>query len=197
MRAARGSGRSDALLGVKPSGVRGGVADDEPFWAVRSATGCAASRGVASGTVVGRTARQRVDSAIGRLESEPNVWVATGSAAGVPHMVPLSLSWNGRAIVVATPTDSPTVRNAVFSGRARASLDSAQDVVIADADVAVFDDADEAVLHAYIDAVGWDPRDETGAWSMLILTPQRVQAWNSVREIDGRTIMRDGVWATD
>lgn len=140
-----------------------------------------------------------MNDAIRRLGTEPNVWVATASTAGVPHLIPLSLAWVGDAVVVATPTDSPTVRNAVASGVARATLDSADDVVIIDAEVRVedIDRAELSTVEAYVGHVGWDPRNNPGSWSLLTLTPRRVQAWNGVDEIKGRTIMRDGVWASD
>lgn len=146
-----------------------------------------------------RTSSQRVTDALRRFEAEPNVWIATASMAGEPHLIPLSLAWLNDTIVVATPTDSPTVRNAVASGRARATLDSADDVVIIDADVHVedIDSVESSVLQDYIGRVGWDPRQNPGRWSMLTLSPTRVQAWNGVNEIKGRTIMRGGAWASD
>ncbi len=143
-----------------------------------------------------RTAAERTRDALRRLETEPNVWIATASMTGIPHLVPLSLAWVDDAIVVATPTDTPTVRNASASGRARATLDSADDVVIVDADVRVedLDRVQPSTVEAYISRVGWDPRDDPGAWSMLTLAPSRIQAWNSLQETSDRFIMRDGAW---
>jgi hypothetical protein len=37
--------------------------------------------------------------------------VASASANGAPYLVPLSFDWDGEALLVATPTDSPTGRN--------------------------------------------------------------------------------------
>lgn len=146
-----------------------------------------------------RSTAERIEAAIRRLQTDPNVWVATASLAGVPHLVPLSLAWDGKAILVATPTDTPTVRNAIASGFARASLDSADDVVIIDADIHVDDliDVEPSTLDGYISRVGWDPRENSGAWSLLTLTPRRIQSWNGVSEIGGRTIMRNGTWVVD
>lgn len=131
-----------------------------------------------------------------RLESDANVWVATASASGGPHLVPLSLAWIDERIVVATPTDTPTARNAAATRQARAALDGAVDVVLFDCDVEVmpFDQADPAIVDRFVTRVGWDPRDEPGAWSLLLLRPTRGHAWNSPSEIDGRTIVRDGYW---
>jgi hypothetical protein len=146
-----------------------------------------------------RTRSERTEAAVRRLQTEPNVWVATASMSGVPHLVPLSLAWDGEAVIVATPTDTPTVRNAIASGVARATLDSADDVVIIDADVRVDDivDVEPSKVDGYISRVGWDPREQSGTWSLLTLTPRRIQSWNGVGEIDGRTIMRNRTWVAD
>lgn len=145
-----------------------------------------------------RTAGERIEDVLRRLAVDDNVWVATASMDGVPHLVPLSLAWDGEVILVATPTDSVTVRNAVASGRVRATLDSAADVVIFDTEATVtsLEEAGADEMSVYVSRVGWDPRDQQGDWSLLELTPTRVQAWNSVGEIDGRTIMRDGAWTS-
>jgi hypothetical protein len=146
-----------------------------------------------------RTAAERSADALRRLETEPNVWIATASPEGVPHNVPLSLAWTGTEILVASPSDNPTVRNARSTGRARACLDSATNVVVIDAEVSAtpLAQADPSVLQSYIQRVGWDPRHERGDWSLLTLTPRRVQSWNGVDEIEGRTIMRDGRWTAN
>jgi len=143
-----------------------------------------------------RTTAERIAETRQRLNNDENVWIATASLGGVPHLVPLSLTWDGEAILVATRTNTPTVRNALASGRARATLDSAADVVLLDTDAAVspFTHAGADQAAAYVARVGWDPRNQDGEWSLLRLTPRRVQAWNSVSETDGRTIMRDGAW---
>lgn len=143
-----------------------------------------------------RSTVERASAARSRLESESNIWLATASSDGIPHLVPLSLAWIDEQIVVATPSDTPTARNAESHGRVRAALDSADDVVIFDADAVVinFDDAETSLATRYVVRVGWDPRDNPGAWSLLVLTPRRAQAWNSPSEIAGRTIIRDGHW---
>lgn len=110
--------------------------------------------------------------------------------------MPLSLAWINGDVVVSTPTDTPTARNVRQTGRARLALDSTADVVMIDttAVALLLDDASPELVAEYATRVGWDPREESGSWSLLRLTPTRVQAWNSVAEIAGRTVMRDGEW---
>lgn len=146
--------------------------------------------------VPGRSRAERRRETTQRLNAEANVWVSTAGPDGTPHLVPLSLAWDGTRLLVATPTNTPTVRNAAATGRARAALESTSDVVVIDAEAEVvpLSDADADTVATYVQGVGWDPRREGGQWSLVVLTPRRIQAWNGPSEIDGRTIMRDDVW---
>ena len=146
-----------------------------------------------------RSTDERRQQARHRLETDANVWIATADREGTPHLVPLSLVWDGARILVATPTASPTVRNATASGRARLALDSTDDVVLLDARVEAVDfaAAEPTTIELFTSRVGWDPRDEPGAWTLLVLTPTTVLAWRDVFEIEGRTIMRGGAWVGD
>ena len=143
-----------------------------------------------------RNAEQRRTHAIQRLESDSNVWIATASSGGSPHLVPLSLAWDGAHVILATPTNSPTARNVNASGKARLALDSTQDVVIIDTtgEAVPLGSAPPDPIGVFAGRTGWDPREESGEWSLLILQPHTVRAWNSVQEIDGRTIMKNGSW---
>jgi hypothetical protein len=42
---------------------------------------------------------------------------------------------------------------------------------------------------------GWDPRREEVPHAYLVATPRIMRAWQSLAELNGRTIMRDGQWA--
>jgi hypothetical protein len=143
-----------------------------------------------------RPTHARIIHATHLLDTEANVWVSTASPTGVPHLVPLSLAWHDDRILVATPASTPTARNVAATGKARAALDSADDVVLvtADATEEPFASADSAVLNEFVNRVGWNPATESGEWSLLVLTPQVIQAWQGPGEINGRTIMKNGEW---
>jgi general stress protein 26 len=145
-----------------------------------------------------RTTAERIAATKARLESEDNVWIATASSAGNPHLVPLSLAWDGKAILVTTPTGSPTVRNIIATGRARAALDDADDVAIisATAEAIPLTEVAPEVVESLVSRIGWDPRETSGDWSLIVLSPEMIHAWNSEPEIEGRTIMRNGEWRT-
>jgi hypothetical protein len=124
-----------------------------------------------------------------------DVWVATASARGVPHLVPVSLAWVDDRVVIAVEARAATARNLMESGTARLAVGPTRDVVMIDAvlektvDVA----ADDELGAAYVAQADWDPRGSTG-YVFLVLRPVRVQSWREANEIAGRTLMRDGAW---
>ena len=124
-----------------------------------------------------------------------DVWVATASAEGTPHLVPLSLAWVEERIVVAVEASSVSARNLTASGTARLAVGPTRDVVMLDAvlETAVDVAADDALGTAYAAQADWDPRGAAG-YVFLVLRPVRVQAWREANEIAGRTLMRDGTW---
>jgi hypothetical protein len=91
---------------------------------------------------------------------------------------------------------TPTVGNVVATGKARAALDSADDVVIiaADASASPFGAAPTHLVDLYVSRTGWDPRANPGEWSLVALEPRLIHVWNSFSEIEGRTVMRNGIW---
>lgn len=144
-----------------------------------------------------RETSQRRSDALGRLEGDADVWIAT-AGSGEPYLVPLSLAWDGVTVVLATPARSRTARNVVATGRARLALGTTRDVVLIEADVDAVPCAiaDAAIAECYVSRTGWDPRQEGTDHVYLLATPQVIRAWRNVAEIDGRTIMRGGRWTS-
>jgi hypothetical protein len=148
-------------------------------------------------TDVIRTAAQRTADTLARLGGDADVWVATASASQ-PHLIPLSLAWDGTHVILATPAASATARNAAASGSVRLALGPSRDVTIIDAaaEVIACAAAPSPVASCYTTRTGWDPRYEDVPHVFLIATPRVIRAWNSVAELTGRTIMRDGRWTS-
>ena len=148
-------------------------------------------------TTAPRSALQRKTDAIDKLqERHADVWVAT-AVGGTAHLVPLSHCWDGQRIVLVTDPGSPTARNLAASRSARLALGGTRDVVMIDArldEVVAIEDAPSQLLDAYATQADWDPRLSEGSFVILLLTPQRLQAWRGADEIAGRTLMRDGEW---
>jgi hypothetical protein len=127
-----------------------------------------------------------------------DVWVATASPDGAPHLVPLSLAWVDERVVIAVDGSSVTARNLTGSGVARLAVGPTRDVVMIDAalDRVVDTAADDPIGAAYAAQADWDPRHSEG-YVLLVLRPLRVQAWREENETRGRTLMRDGRWLPD
>ncbi len=140
--------------------------------------------------------QRRID-ALGRLESDIDVWVATSDADGSPHLVPLSLDWDGVQIVICAGRESLTIQNLMRSSIARLGIGPTRDVVMIDAVVEESVGADgvsTAMAEHYARRTGWDPRREAGGYVYVCLRPRRIQAWRESNEIAGRTLMRNGEW---
>jgi flavin reductase (DIM6/NTAB) family NADH-FMN oxidoreductase RutF len=124
-----------------------------------------------------------------------DVWVATASAAGAPHLVPVSLAWVGERVVIAVAASSVTARNLTASGRARLGVGPTRDVVMIDAvlERSVGVDDDRGLGEDYAAQADWDPRG-LADYVFLVLRPERLQAWRESNELVGRTLMRAGEW---
>ena len=72
--------------------------------------------------------RQRRRDTEHRFTHDKDVWVASASADGAPYLVPLSFDWGGEALLLATPTDSPTGRDLAATRAVRLGLSHTRDV---------------------------------------------------------------------
>ncbi|NXY95950.1 pyridoxamine 5'-phosphate oxidase family protein [Streptomyces sp. BR123] len=140
-------------------------------------------------------ARRRRDTEH-RLTHDIDVWVASASADGAPHLVPLSFDWDGEALLAATPAESPTGRNLAATRTARLALGHTRDVVMMEGDVEVLD-LDAVPLQRgdrFATRTGFDPRSLSTPYRWFRITPRRIQAWREENELAGRELMRDGRW---
>jgi len=131
-----------------------------------------------------------------RLADDVDLWLASASAGGAPYLVPLSFDWDGEALLVATPSNSPTGRNLAATGAARLALGPTRDVSMIDGDVEVveLDALPQDQAERFAARSGFDPRDEPAPYRWFRVTPRRIQAWREADELAGRELMRDGVW---
>jgi Pyridoxamine 5'-phosphate oxidase len=143
-----------------------------------------------------RSAEQRKKDTLARLETDIDAWIATADAeTGTPYVMPLSFTWDGETIFVATPAANPTARNLVASGKARVTLDGTRDVVLIDGEARAVEPGElsEDEWAAYIERHGWDPRKNKGM-GFYKIRPIGLQAWREVNEIKGRDLIVGGEW---
>ena len=122
--------------------------------------------------------------------------MAGASADGAPYLVPLSFDRAGEALLVATPTDSPSGRNLAATRAARLGLGHTRDVFMIDGEVEVIeiDGLPQERGDRFAARTGFDPRAEVTPYRWFRILPRRIQAWREVNEMPGRELMRDGRW---
>ncbi|WAL96647.1 pyridoxamine 5'-phosphate oxidase family protein [Streptomyces sp. Je 1-369] len=131
-----------------------------------------------------------------RLAHDIDVWVASASPEGTPYLVPLSFDWDGEALWVATPADSPTGRNLTATGSARLALGTTRDVTMIEGDVQPFgiDEPPREQTDRFTARTGFDPREQTAPYNWFRIVPRHIQAWRESNELRGRDLMRKSVW---
>jgi hypothetical protein len=147
-------------------------------------------------TAAPRSRAQRRRDTEHRLTRDVDVWVASASADGDPYLVPLSFDWDGDALLVATPADSPTGRNLASTRIARLGLGDTRDVSMIEGGVEVLelDALPREQGDRFVARTGFDPRELTAPYRWFRIIPRRIQAWREVNELPGRDLMRDGRW---
>jgi hypothetical protein len=145
-----------------------------------------------------RSPEERKADALAKLAAVgANVWVATASPTGAVHVIPVTHTWNGSQVVLATGPGSCTVANASANPRVRLALGETRDVVMIDAvmvEAVPASGASAALAEGYAGQAGWDPRADADAYVYLLLGPERIQVWREAEDLAGRTVMRDGAW---
>ncbi|HEV3329042.1 MAG TPA: pyridoxamine 5'-phosphate oxidase family protein [Acidimicrobiales bacterium] len=146
-----------------------------------------------------RSLAQRTADAKAALAEGIDAWVATASRDGRAHLVPLSIAWHDGVVLAATTSASATARNVAGTARARIGLGELRDVVMLDADATArpWSSAPPTRTAAFVAARGWDPGGEEGDFVLVELRPRRIQVWRTVEELEGRDVMRGGVWLAE
>ncbi|MFD7403658.1 pyridoxamine 5'-phosphate oxidase family protein [Streptomyces sp. NPDC059866] len=162
----------------------------------RSSTGGIKTVLQAEVTAGPRTRAQRRRDTEHRLTHDVDVWVASASADGAPYLVPLSFDWDGEAMLVATPTDSPTGRNLAATRVVRLGLGHTRDVTMIDGEVEALeiDALPQQRGDRFAARTGFDPRTPATPYRWFRITPRRIQAWREENELSYRELMRDGCW---
>ena len=147
-------------------------------------------------TAAPRSLAQRRRDTEHRLTHDVDVWVASASADGGPYLVPLSFDWDGQALLLATPAESPTGRNLAATNTVRLGLGLTRDVSMIEGDVEVLeiDALPQQEGDRFAARAGFDPRALATSYRWFRIRPRRIQAWREVDELPDRELMRDGSW---
>lgn len=144
-----------------------------------------------------RSTAQRKTDVLTMLQKNGDVWLATASPSGKPHVIAVSSWWDGSQVVVATRGGSRTARNLESTRVGRLALGAPDDVVLIDAklsDATPVSGAKPDLKAGFVAAVGWDPADEGDDWKFFRLRPLDIQAYRGYGELQGREVMRQSKW---
>lgn len=143
-----------------------------------------------------RSAEQRYQDTVHRLEHDIDAWVATADHAATPYLIPLSFLWNGETLLFATPTASRTIRNLRASAKVRCTLGGTRDVILIEGSVRLVLAAEigAELGDAFAAKAGFDPRALSEPFDYFHVRPRLIQAWREVNEHADRDLMRDGQW---
>ena len=150
-------------------------------------------------SAVPRSRAQRRRDTEHRLNHDIDVWVASASADGGPFLVPLSFDWDGEALLMATPADSPTGRNLAATRIVRLGLGHTLDVSMIEGDVEILalDALPQERGDRFAARTGFDPRALATPYRWFRISPRRIQAWREENELHERELMHDGRWLID
>jgi general stress protein 26 len=147
---------------------------------------------------VTRSSEERKADALAKLTAvDSNVWIASSSPSGAVHLVPVSHTWNGNQIVLATEPESRTVANVTTNPRVCLALGDTRDVVLIEAVLAETvpkSKAPVALAEGYAAQAGWNPRTDGDDYVYLAFGPKRIQVWQEAEDLARRTVMRNGAW---
>jgi len=143
-----------------------------------------------------RDPQTRVADVKAALERQADLWLASASPEGKPHLIAVSAWWDGAEVVIATTATSRTARNLAQNPSARLALGSPSDAIVIDARVVevVPAEARAELAAGFARAVGWDPREVGQGWSFFRFKPLRMQAFKGYDELEGREVMRGSTW---
>lgn len=140
----------------------------------------------------------RIEHTLERLETDVDMWVATGGDARDPHLTPLSFLWDEGTLIVATPTGTPTARNLLAGSAVRCALGGTRDCVVIDCSLVAsigVEDIPASTAALFARKAGFDPRRSSADFRYFRLQPLVVRAWREENELRDRVIMRNGHWS--
>jgi F420H(2)-dependent biliverdin reductase len=118
------------------------------------------------------------DSAIHKLESQQNLWLASTRPDGRPHLVPIWFVWHAGRLYIGTDPKSVKVRNIKKNPRVMASLEDGNHPVICEGTARVLETPyPEPLLKAFYSKYEWDVPADEQYHQIVEITPEKWLVW--------------------
>ena len=110
--------------------------------------------------------------------------------------MPLSVDWDGEALLMATPRDSPTGRNLAATRTVRLALGHTREVSMIEGEAEVLEvyELSQERGARFVARTGSDPCAPATPYRWFRISRCRIQAWREEHELTDRELMRDGRW---
>jgi hypothetical protein len=142
-----------------------------------------------------RTLEDRTRDVISLFTRCEDAWVASANEEAEAYLIPLSFAWTGEQFILATPASSITARNLLRAGRVRMAIGPTRDVSIVEGDVEQISPAmNDPIWDVHAQGAGFDARQASTPFALLIITPNHVQTWRNPAELESRDVMLGGQW---
>lgn len=117
-------------------------------------------------------------SALQRLETEKNIWVATARPDGRPHLTPVWFAWHDGNLYICIPEKSVKARNFTHNPRVALSLEDGLHPVICEGTARpIPKPGPDAVREIYKTKYAWDYASD-GEYGLLVeIRPEKWLGW--------------------
>lgn len=109
-----------------------------------------------------------------RLQTAPNIWLASVRANGTPHLVPIWFVWLDDKLFFCTARQSVKARNIRANPSVALALEDGNDPVVLEGEAKILEDVPDAVAQSFKQKYDWNIHGDDTYDAVIEITPQRV-----------------------
>lgn len=110
-----------------------------------------------------------------RLQTEPNIWLATVRPDGTPHLVPIWFVWVAARVYICTASDSVKVRNLLANPRVAAALEDGAKPVVIEGLAHAIGSVPRSVVEAFRRKYDWNITTDSEYNQVVEIEPQKIR----------------------
>ncbi len=109
-----------------------------------------------------------------RLETDPNLWLATVHPNQTPHLVPIWFVWHENKAYLCTARRSVKARNIAANPRVSVALENGSDPVVVEGKAHILDEIPDAIAALFAKKYDWKIGQDSTYDIVIEITPLRV-----------------------